>query len=94
MTDRHVRRLSRCTSVLALTAALVASVIGCSSGSDETASDHNAVDTAFATEMIGHHDQALEMVEMTAGRPLDPQVSDLAERIRTAQAPEIEQMSG
>nr|WP_246283961.1 DUF305 domain-containing protein [Nocardioides perillae] len=72
-------------------------------GGDEPASDasaevsqteHGAADVAFAQDMVQHHAQALVMVDLTAGRPLDPEVAALAEQIRAAQAPEIEQMAG
>lgn len=55
--------------------------------------DRNAADVAFAQEMIQHHAQALVMVDMTAGRDLDPEVAALTEQIRAAQAPEIETMT-
>lgn len=53
----------------------------------------NAADVEFATDMIQHHAQALAMVDLTVGRQLDPEVQLLAEDIRTAQAPEIEQLT-
>lgn len=55
--------------------------------------EFNAADVTFATDMIPHHAQALEMVDMTMDRSLSPEVADLVEQIRGAQAPEIEQMS-
>ncbi len=74
------------------------SAAGC--GSDETgsglslsATEHNDADVAFAIDMIQHHAQALSMVDLTMGRPLDPEVQRLAEDIRAAQGPEIETMS-
>jgi len=54
----------------------------------------NDADVAFATGMIPHHAQALSMVDLTRDRELDPEVRQLAEDIRAAQAPEIEQMTG
>lgn len=91
----------RCAAALALGLALVLS--GCggqedgraaeSSGSQVSATEHNEADVAFATEMIQHHAQALAMVDLTMGRPLDPEVTELAEAIRAAQAPEIETMT-
>ena len=53
---------------------------------------YNDADVAFATDMIQHHAQALQMVDMTMGRDLDPQVAQLAEDIRTAQVGEVETM--
>ena len=85
--------------LVAVLAALLA-LAGC--GDDEppnetrTASNgdqFNDADVWFATEMIQHHAQALSMVDLSLGRPLDPRVERLAEDIREAQAPEIEQMT-
>lgn len=53
----------------------------------------NDADVRFATQMIPHHAQALEMVDLTTGRELSPELRSLAEQIREAQAPEIEQMT-
>jgi uncharacterized protein (DUF305 family) len=53
----------------------------------------NDADVEFASDMIQHHAQALAMVDLTIGRRLDPQVQRLAEDIRDAQGPEIEEMT-
>lgn len=53
----------------------------------------NKADVAFATQMIPHHAQAVEMVTLTRGRPLDPAVHQLAMDIRDAQVPEVETMT-
>jgi len=53
---------------------------------------HNDADVEFASEMIPHHADALVMVDMTQGRDLSPEVAQLTEDIRAAQAPEIESM--
>ena len=55
--------------------------------------EFNDADVEFATDMIQHHAQALTMVDMTMGRQLDPEVQQLADDIRMAQGPEIEQMT-
>jgi len=66
-------------------------------GGDETteadAQGFNDADVQFATEMIPHHAQALEMVNFTIGRDLTPEVQELADQIMAAQTPEIEQMT-
>jgi uncharacterized protein (DUF305 family) len=54
----------------------------------------NDADVSFAQWMIPHHAQAIEMADLTRGRELSPAVVALAERILTAQAPEIEAMTG
>ena len=53
----------------------------------------NDADVEFASSMIPHHAQALKMVDLTVGRTLSPEVQSLADEIREAQAPEVEQMS-
>ena len=57
-------------------------------------SDHNAADLAFAQQMIVHHQGAVEMADLAPSRAANQQVKDLAARIKAAQAPEIEQMTG
>ncbi len=47
----------------------------------------------FAQHMIPHHQQAIEMSDMVLGKQgIDPRVLDLANQIKAAQAPEIEEM--
>lgn len=53
----------------------------------------NDADVRFATDMIPHHAQAIEMVTLTDGRALDPDVAALAQQIREAQVPEVEDMT-
>ncbi|MER6419724.1 DUF305 domain-containing protein [Streptomyces sp. NPDC001137] len=66
---------------------------GSSSPSSSTAA-HNAQDVSFAQGMIPHHQQALEMAKLAAGRASSAKVKDLAARIEKAQDPEIRTMSG
>jgi uncharacterized protein (DUF305 family) len=54
----------------------------------------NEADVTFAQGMIPHHEQAVEMADLADGRAESPEVTDLAERIKAAQDPEIEQMRG
>jgi uncharacterized protein (DUF305 family) len=93
--------LKRPTVLLVLAAAIFA-LAACGSNDSEpqattqTAPDgdeFNDADVSFATDMIPHHAQALQMVDLTMGRSLDPEVAALAEEIRDAQAPEIETMT-
>ena len=106
ITSTHVRphrRALRSAAALALAAALGLSLAGCgdsdsggSPSATRTASNgdvYNDADVSFATDMIQHHAQALVMVDLAAGRPLDPDVQKLTEQIRDAQAPEIETMT-
>lgn len=59
------------------------------------AADHNAPDTMFAQGMIPHHAQAVQMSEMMLKKPgIDAKVTALAGRIKAAQGPEIDRMTG
>lgn len=53
----------------------------------------SAADTTFMQEMIHHHAQALEMVDLVDGDLEDAEVQAIAARIRDAQGPEIELMA-
>lgn len=53
----------------------------------------NDADVAFATQMIPHHQQAVEMAELAADRAENPEVRQLAEDIEGAQEPEIQTMT-
>ena len=74
--------------------AATALLAACGSDPDTSAEDHNAADVTFATDMIPHHRQAVQMAEMAAPRAESPEVLQLAEEIAGAQEPEIETMSG
>ncbi|AOT02329.1 DUF305 domain-containing protein [Arthrobacter sp. U41] len=66
-----------------------------SSSAPAAATEHNDADTMFAQGMIPHHEQAVEMSEMMLQKKDIPaSVTDLATRIKAAQAPEIETMTG
>lgn len=68
---------------------------GMMSSSAPATAEHNAADTMFAQGMIPHHEQAVEMSEMMLQKKDIPAaVTDLATRIKAAQAPEIETMTG
>jgi uncharacterized protein (DUF305 family) len=54
---------------------------------------HNDQDIAFAQGMIPHHQQAVDMADLAAGKAADAQVKDLAGRIKAAQDPEIQQLT-
>ena len=88
---------SRLTRSLGAAALVVASAIGVAACGDDaapsaqvSATEHNDADVEFASDMLQHHAQALSMVDLTLGRPLDPEVQRLADGIRDAQVPEIE----
>lgn len=56
---------------------------------------HNDADVTFAQGMIPHHQQAIEMSDMLlAKQGIDPRVVSLANEIKAAQGPEIQQLHG
>lgn len=59
------------------------------------AAEFNDADTMFAQMMIPHHSQAVAMSDVVLGKEGIPaSVTDLATRIKAAQGPEIEKMTG
>ncbi len=98
------RMSSRITRIAALFIALFAALLLTScSGSDEHTEAHatdesvstaqpagfNADDHAFATNMIPHHEQAIELAAMAPTRSTDPALIALAAKISAEQEPEI-----
>jgi uncharacterized protein (DUF305 family) len=61
--------------------------------SPAAAQQHNQADVTFAQHMIPHHQQAIEMSDtVLAKQGIDARVIDMANRIKAAQGPEIQQM--
>ena len=59
------------------------------------ADTHNQADVTFAQQMIPHHAQAIEMSDVVLAKDgIDPRLTDLANQIKAAQGPEIEQLQG
>ena len=68
---------------------------GPSGSSTPAAGPYNEDDVMFATMMIAHHNQAIEMSDiLLAKEGVDAEVAALAQRIKAAQAPEVAQMTG
>ena len=65
-----------------------------SSASSDEMADFNGADVTFATDMIPHHRQAVQMANLAETRGKHPEVRNLAMQIMAAQGPEIETMSG
>lgn len=64
------------------------------SAPDAAAEEKNEADVMFAQGMILHHAEAIEMSDVLLGKDgVDERVVALAERIKAAQQPEIEQMT-
>lgn len=93
------RSLTTLFIALSLTAAACGGSDGSSSDTTPPAVDasqeFNADDVMFAQGMIPHHAQAVEMASLalTPDRGASDKVGDLAQRIQSAQDPEIEQMT-
>jgi uncharacterized protein (DUF305 family) len=60
----------------------------------QSASSYTHQDLMFAEMMIPHHEQAVVMSDMALATSANPQVVDLAQRIKDGQGPEIDQMQG
>ncbi len=81
----------RRTVTTILGAVLALALLGCGNSATDA---HNDADVAFATGMIPHHAQAVEMSDILLSKDgVDPQVAELAEQVKAAQAPEIEAMT-
>lgn len=82
-TMRYMKRI-----VMAVLAIMLTS---CAS-SDSGESKFSSQDIMFAEMMIPHHEQAIEMADLALAISQDTEVQALASQIKSAQAPEIEQM--
>lgn len=102
-----IRRLAAPAIALALTATLAACGSDDASSGDTTPATQaptgsdaavflNEADIEFAQGMIAHHEQAIEMAEIALDPNVgaSPEVIDLATRIKGAQDPEVELMTG
>ncbi len=95
MTSNTKHRTARRLIPAAVALAGLALVAGCGgSGSGASSAAHNTADVAFATDMIPHHAQAVQMADMALNAAVDPEVKALAQAIKGAQAPEIKTMTG
>lgn len=66
---------------------------GAASSAENPPPAHNADDVTFAQSMIAHHQQAIQMSDIILGKQgIDTRVTDLANKIKAAQGPEIQQM--
>lgn len=78
--------------LIALLATLPLILVGACGSSDD--SGHDDADVAFVQQMVPHHEQAVEMADMTERAGASADVRALAEQIKAAQAPEIATMQG
>jgi uncharacterized protein (DUF305 family) len=104
-----MKRLTRTLALpTALAAALVLTACGSEEMSGMSGSNHgastsgsasanatkNKADVTFASMMIPHHAQAISMADLALAQATNPKVKALAPKIKAAQGPEIERMSG
>lgn len=83
--------MRRVTPVLATMTAAVLALSACGTDGNET---YNNADVEYAGGMIAHHQQAIEMSDIVlASDGIDAEVAELAQQIKQAQGPEIEQMT-
>jgi uncharacterized protein (DUF305 family) len=64
------------------------------SAAPAAAAEHNDADTTFATSMVPHHTQAIEMAQLATDHATSSKVKELAGQIEQAQGPEITQLQG
>lgn len=85
-------------TTLVLAGALAGTLLlaGCGSGDstagNTTQADFNDADVTFVTGMRPHHEQAVEMADIVLAADPTPEVAALAERIKSEQEPEIQQL--
>ncbi|GHH79442.1 DUF305 domain-containing protein [Promicromonospora soli] len=78
--------------ISALTLAACSDDASTGAGSGEPA--FNDADVMFAQMMVPHHEQAIEVSDVVLAKSgVDPQIAALAEQIKAAQGPEIEQLN-
>lgn len=69
---------------------LALGVTACGTGSD--GGGHTDADVAFATMMVPHHTQGIEIAKLAATRAASSRIKQLATQISAEQGPEIQQM--
>ncbi|WP_371404180.1 DUF305 domain-containing protein [Kribbella sp. NBC_00662] len=93
----HVYRTTAASAALLVA---VFGVTGCgadspsSSPSTSAAAAFDDADATFASQMIPHHQQAVEMADLALRKATTAEVKNLATAIKAAQDPEIKQLSG
>lgn len=84
------------STIMAVVAAFALAACGGGSGdrAGDGGGDFNDADVTFAQSMIPHHEQAVEMANMAKMHASTPEVKNLADKIESAQGPEIATMKG
>lgn len=103
-----MKAYARMAAISAATALLVGALTGCTIVNNDhgsmtppdggmmspsTTTGASAADGMFAQMMIPHHEQAVEMSTLAETRASSPEIRELADEIKGAQQPEIDQMT-
>ncbi|MFC5822455.1 DUF305 domain-containing protein [Nonomuraea insulae] len=72
--------------------AMGSSAPAATTASAQPSATFNDADVTFAQMMIPHHEQAVEMADLAPTRAADPEIKELAAKIKAAQDPEIQTM--
>jgi uncharacterized protein (DUF305 family) len=73
-------------------AGLLLAVAGCGGSPAKAATPPNAEDVMFLQMMVPHHEQGIEIAKLAAGRPIRPELKELANAIVLTQGTEVEDM--
>ncbi|HKS48344.1 MAG TPA: DUF305 domain-containing protein [Amycolatopsis sp.] len=84
--------LSRMVGGLMVTAM---ALTGCATAADDSASaTENQADITFSQQMIPHHQQSIQLADLTTGRARSEKVKTLANEIKSKENAQIETMTG
>jgi len=88
--------MKRLVSSIALVLVAALALTGCGSGDSNGSGggDFNKADVTFTQSMIPHHEQAVQMAKMAKQHASTAEVKNLADKIESAQGPEIKTMKG
>lgn len=80
------------STILAVVAGFALTACGSGDSAGDGGGDFNDADVTFAQSMIPHHEQAVEMAQMAQMHASTAEVKSLADKIESAQGPEIATM--
>lgn len=86
-----MRYLSKLVKAIFTISSILLLLTSCSSG-EATSSNFSNSERTFADMMIPHHSQAIEISELAIAKSKNSAILALAQKIKAAQTPEIEQM--
>ncbi|MFB6725808.1 DUF305 domain-containing protein [Kribbella sp. NPDC056345] len=72
---------------------LVGTLTACGNDDKAATADFNDADVTFATQMIPHHQQAVQMADMAGYTATNPEVKKFATAVKAAQDPEIKTLT-